>query len=201
MLAAAVASPRSLTSRLAAAQVLATGRRPRTTQSRHSATRGSAPSAPCVAPASCWRRRQRPPRALTGCRPVETAGRLLAVRCAHDRGVVARRDLTERIATARTREQDHRQRLLELREARLANMAGELAEGLADGEPCAVCGSCAHPNPAVRTHPVTADDIDDADDRWSSARTALETLERELVRPTPRPTAAEPCCGGRTRRG
>lgn len=112
---------------------------------------------------------------------VETAERLLAVRCAHDRGVVARRDLTERIAAARTREQDHRQRLLDLREARLANMAGELAEGLADGEPCAVCGSCAHPNPAVRTHPVTADDIVDADDRWSSARTALETLERELV--------------------
>ena len=112
---------------------------------------------------------------------VETAERLLAVRCAHDRGEVARRDLTERIAAARTREQDHRQRLLDLREARLANMAGELAEGLADGEPCAVCGSCAHPNPAVRTHPVTADDIDDADDRWSSARTALETLERELV--------------------
>ena len=94
---------------------------------------------------------------------------------------LARRDLTERIAAARTREQDHRQRLLDLREARLANMAGELAEGLADGEPCAVCGSCAHPNPAVRTHPVTADDIDDADDRWSAARTALETLERELV--------------------
>ena len=112
---------------------------------------------------------------------VETAERLLAVRCAHDRGVVARRDLSERLAAARTREQDHRQRLLDLREARLANMAGELAEGLADGEPCAVCGSCAHPNRAVRTHPVTADDIDDADDRWSSARTALETLERELV--------------------
>ena len=112
---------------------------------------------------------------------VETAERLLAVRCAHDRGLVARRDLAERIAAARTREQDHRQRLLDLREARLANMAGELAEGIADGQPCAVCGSCAHPNRAVRTHPVTADDIDDADDRWSSARTALETLERELV--------------------
>ena len=107
---------------------------------------------------------------------VETAERLLAVRCAHDRGEVARR-----AGMPRAREQDHRQRLLDLREARLANMAGELAEGLADGEPCAVCGSCAHPNPAVRTHPVTADDIDDADDRWSSARTALETLERELV--------------------
>jgi exonuclease SbcC len=41
-----------------------------------------------------------------------------------------------------------RQRLLDLRQWRLDGMAAELARGLVDGQPCAVCGSTAHPRPA-----------------------------------------------------
>lgn len=46
---------------------------------------------------------------------------------------------------------------LDVREQRLAGMAGELAARLDDGEPCPVCGSTEHPAPAVR-----ADDAVDA---------------------------------------
>ncbi|MEV0011699.1 SMC family ATPase [Streptomyces sp. NPDC047973] len=38
---------------------------------------------------------------------------------------------------------------LALREQRLRGIAAELAGGLVDGEPCTVCGSAAHPEPAV----------------------------------------------------
>lgn len=44
---------------------------------------------------------------------------------------------------------DARERALELTERRLAGMAAELAGGLAEGEPCQVCGSTHHPAPAA----------------------------------------------------
>jgi exonuclease SbcC len=44
--------------------------------------------------------------------------------------------------------QSAREEMLELRSARLAGMAAELAYNLTDGEPCVVCGSTAHPAPA-----------------------------------------------------
>ncbi|MFC7448863.1 AAA family ATPase [Rhodococcus daqingensis] len=59
-----------------------------------------------------------------------------------------RRDAADRLLTARSRHQDARGELLDLRERRLAGMAAELASGLVDGEPCVVCGSAQHPNPA-----------------------------------------------------
>ncbi|WP_230465109.1 SbcC/MukB-like Walker B domain-containing protein, partial [Nocardia seriolae] len=50
-----------------------------------------------------------------------------------------------------------------LREQRMAGMAAELAGGLVDGEPCAVCGSLAHPDPAQPTdHAVAKEDEDRA---------------------------------------
>ncbi|MET8423997.1 SMC family ATPase [Nocardia sp. NPDC004860] len=50
-----------------------------------------------------------------------------------------------------------------LREQRMAGMAAELAEGLAAGEPCAVCGSLAHPDPArPAEHAVSKADEDAA---------------------------------------
>ncbi|MFD6949415.1 exonuclease [Nocardiopsis sp. TSRI0078] len=44
--------------------------------------------------------------------------------------------------------QEARDRALELRERRITHMAAELAAGLSEGEPCAVCGSAEHPSPA-----------------------------------------------------
>ncbi|UZX03791.1 SMC family ATPase [Arthrobacter sp. CDRTa11] len=43
---------------------------------------------------------------------------------------------------------EKKSRWLDLREERLANAAAELAAGLAEGKPCAVCGSLTHPSPA-----------------------------------------------------
>ncbi|WP_017612697.1 AAA family ATPase [Nocardiopsis salina] len=45
--------------------------------------------------------------------------------------------------------QEARDHALALRERRIGHMAAELAAGLAEGEPCAVCGSAEHPSPAV----------------------------------------------------
>ncbi|MFF1672068.1 AAA family ATPase [Nocardiopsis flavescens] len=44
--------------------------------------------------------------------------------------------------------QSAREDMLALRERRITHMAAELALGLAEGEPCAVCGSPEHPSPA-----------------------------------------------------
>lgn len=50
-----------------------------------------------------------------------------------------------------------------LREQRMAGMAAELAESLTDGEPCAVCGSAEHPDPArPAAHAVSKADEDAA---------------------------------------
>ena len=53
--------------------------------------------------------------------------------------------------------------LAHLRQRRLDGFAGELAAGLNDDEPCAVCGSMVHPAPAVHSDPVSADDVDAAE--------------------------------------
>ncbi|CAL9416452.1 hypothetical protein SUDANB121_01780 [Nocardiopsis dassonvillei] len=45
-------------------------------------------------------------------------------------------------------DQSAREHLLDLRERRITHMAAELALGLAEGTPCAVCGSVDHPAPA-----------------------------------------------------
>ena len=64
--------------------------------------------------------------------------------------------------------------LAQLRQRRLDGIAGELATALVDGERCPVCGSAAHPAPAVHTDPVSAADIDQAE----AARDAAAQAER-----------------------
>lgn len=51
---------------------------------------------------------------------------------------------------ARERATDARAHWLDLKEQRLQGIAAELAAGLVDGEPCAVCGATEHPEPARR---------------------------------------------------
>ncbi|MEC3952079.1 SMC family ATPase [Nocardia sp. CDC153] len=64
---------------------------------------------------------------------------------------------------ARTAHAEAWKRTQALREQRMAGMAAELAGALVDGEPCAVCGSVAHPNPAQPTdHAVSKEDEDAA---------------------------------------
>ncbi|MFI8106325.1 AAA family ATPase [Streptomyces sp. NPDC086023] len=66
-----------------------------------------------------------------------------------------------------------REHWLELKEARLAGIAAELAAALADGEPCTVCGSPEHPRPA-RPAPGHVDRA--AED---AARTRFERLDAD----------------------
>ncbi|MCE1177624.1 MAG: SMC family ATPase [Micrococcales bacterium] len=73
-----------------------------------------------------------------------------------------------------------REQLVSLQEARLADMAGELAASLDDGCPCPVCGSTQHPTPAQRHSGVTPEQIEaaegaraDAESRHTRACAAL----------------------------
>ncbi|WP_228981600.1 AAA family ATPase [Streptomyces sp. DH12] len=62
------------------------------------------------------------------------------------------------LAAARDRANTAHETWLDLRERRLRGIAAELATHLADGAPCAVCGSADHPRPAR----PTADHVDRA---------------------------------------
>ncbi|MGD1221243.1 AAA family ATPase [Streptomyces krungchingensis] len=56
----------------------------------------------------------------------------------------------ERALAARERATEARAHWLDLKEQRLKGIAAELAAGLVDGEPCAVCGGTEHPAPAQK---------------------------------------------------
>jgi exonuclease SbcC len=94
---------------------------------------------------------------------------------------------------------DVRERLLDLRERRLAGMAAELANGLAAGAPCPVCGSCSHPMPAMTTDLISPEDTRSAEADQTQATEALSlvrsTISAELARRDARAVelaAAEP---------
>ncbi|MGY1621899.1 AAA family ATPase [Geodermatophilus sp. SYSU D00965] len=82
-----------------------------------------------------------------------------------------------------------RERLVELRAARLDGMAAELAAGLRPGADCPVCGATEHPRPAEHAGPaVSADDeerargaADAAEERATATRRAAEELDRGLA--------------------
>jgi exonuclease SbcC len=75
---------------------------------------------------------------------------------------------------------DARERLLALRERRLAGMAAELANGLHAGDACPVCGSCSHPMPATATDVVSPEDVRLAEGDQTRATEAL-SLVRSMV--------------------
>lgn len=65
----------------------------------------------------------------------------------------------------------------DLRTSRVQGLAGEIAQALAEGEPCPVCGSREHPSPAP-VHPdhVSADLVDEQERLLNAQRGDLESL-------------------------
>ncbi|MGW4739891.1 AAA family ATPase [Nocardia xishanensis] len=78
--------------------------------------------------------------------------------------------------TARTVHNDAKERVLDLRERRLAGMAAELAGQLVDGEPCAVCGAAEHPSPAEPAPSAVSKEAEDA--AVAAERTAEQNRDR-----------------------
>ncbi|MGY2010554.1 AAA family ATPase [Nocardia gipuzkoensis] len=83
---------------------------------------------------------------------------------------------------ARSAHLDAKELVLELRERRLSGMAAELAGGLVDGSPCAVCGSAEHPAPARPTDSAVSKDEEEA--AVAAERAAEDTRDRALARIT-----------------
>ncbi|MEV7604794.1 SMC family ATPase [Paenarthrobacter sp. NPDC089322] len=90
--------------------------------------------------------------------------------------------VTERHAAARSESQDLRQAWLDLRETRLANAAGELAASLAEGKPCAVCGSTEHPRPAeaARSALSIAQEEEDVRLRFEASEQSLARIAEHM---------------------
>ncbi|TDC87003.1 SMC family ATPase [Actinomadura sp. 7K507] len=77
--------------------------------------------------------------------------------------------------------QDVRQRVLDLRQARLDGMAAVLAGDLTDGEPCRVCGSTEHPAPVTSLAPIpTEEQIDEAQAGADEAEAVRERTGKEV---------------------
>ncbi|MFD7900112.1 AAA family ATPase [Streptomyces sp. NPDC059743] len=86
---------------------------------------------------------------------------------------------------------------LELRERRLRGMAAELSARLVDGEPCAVCGSAAHPEPARAADGQVEPAAEEAAlTAYQRAAKARDTAEREHVALVERYAAAREAAGG-----
>ncbi|PVE10852.1 AAA family ATPase [Streptomyces scopuliridis] len=85
---------------------------------------------------------------------------------------------------------------LDLRGRRLAGMAAELAARLVDGEPCAVCGSAAHPGPALATDGHVDPAVEDtALEAYRNAVEARGRAEREHAAIRERHAAARAAAG------
>ncbi|AHH21297.1 putative exonuclease SbcCD, subunit C [Nocardia nova SH22a] len=89
---------------------------------------------------------------------------------------------TEEFERARAAHSDARERTLDLRERRLAGMAAELAGALVAGQPCGVCGSPEHPEPA-RPAAVTVAKSDE-DEAVRAERAAEQRRDRTLAHRT-----------------
>ncbi|MEV5936165.1 SMC family ATPase [Streptomyces sp. NPDC052079] len=106
-----------------------------------------------------------------------------------DRLTVDTHTAAERARTARERALTARQHWLDLKEQRLNGIAAELAAGLTDGEPCAVCGATEHPAPARKvdghvdreTEERALADYQSADDARAAAERRLGGIREALA--------------------
>ncbi|MFC8832694.1 AAA family ATPase [Streptomyces griseoincarnatus] len=95
----------------------------------------------------------------------------------------------EQAGAAREQALAARQHWLDLKEQRLSGIAAELAAGLTDGAPCAVCGATEHPAPARRvaghvdreTEERALADHQHAEDRRAEADRRLAAVREELA--------------------
>ncbi|GLW20292.1 nuclease SbcCD subunit C [Microbispora amethystogenes] len=93
--------------------------------------------------------------------------------------------------------QERRDRLQEVRQDRIDGMAAELAAGLVDGLPCAVCGATGHPRPAEpAVRAATAEDERAAQDAFDAAQRAREAAEANVAGLSSRLADAESRAGG-----
>ncbi|MEV0036495.1 SMC family ATPase [Streptomyces sp. NPDC050804] len=133
----------------------------------------------------------------------QLAGRLEPVRrrleaaVRRDRLEAAADDAERRLRQAREHANTAHETWLELRERRLRGMAAELSARLVDGEPCAVCGSEAHPEPARATEGQVEPAAEEAAlTAHQGAAKARDTVEREHVALMERYAAAREAAGG-----
>lgn len=81
---------------------------------------------------------------------------------------------------------------------RIAGMAGELADALSEGSPCAVCGSLSHPAPAQHSDPVTPEAIAEAEALQRAAQGTLDDARATEGETTARLAATREAAAGLT---
>lgn len=91
------------------------------------------------------------------------------------------------------------EREADLRRARIAGMAGEIASGLVDGDPCPVCGGTDHPAPATpATDHVTPEQVEAAEAARKVAEEALAAAAQQVTVLVERRAAAAATADGAT---
>ncbi|MEW2516963.1 AAA family ATPase [Actinacidiphila alni] len=114
---------------------------------------------------------------------LETARRRSDAAAQRDRLAAELTHAQDRARDVRDRAAQTREAWQDLRQARIDGIAAELAEQLADGEPCRVCGSAEHPAPARPVgRQITRADEDAAGAAYERAAQAHEAARREADR-------------------